>query len=110
MAARQTAADLGITATDRLPKKQSRTLGGVATAPIMILKSLRVGSAEVCHVDVASDVNGQLPTGLLGMTFLRHFNVTVDRQLGQVRFERSRADRRKAPASRISEYQGSVPL
>jgi clan AA aspartic protease (TIGR02281 family) len=85
---RQTAADLGITALDRLPKKQFRTLGGIANAPVMILKSLRVGSAEVRDVDVAIDVNGQLPIGLLGMTFLRHFKVTVDRQQGQVRFER----------------------
>jgi clan AA aspartic protease (TIGR02281 family) len=85
---RQTAADLGITATERLPKKEFRTLGGIANAPILILKSLRVGSAEVRDVDVAIDVNGQLPIGLLGMTFLRHFKVTVDRQQGQVRFER----------------------
>jgi clan AA aspartic protease (TIGR02281 family) len=85
---RQTAADLGITAADRLPKKQFRTLGGIASAPVMLLKSLRVGSAEVHDVDVAIDVHGQLPMGLLGMTFLRHFKVTVDRQQGQVRFER----------------------
>jgi hypothetical protein len=39
-------------------------------------------------VAVAIDAEGHLPLGLLGMTFLRHFKVTVDQAQDQVKFER----------------------
>jgi hypothetical protein len=39
-------------------------------------------------VAVAIDAEGHLPLGLLGMTFMRHFKVTVDQAQGQVKFER----------------------
>jgi clan AA aspartic protease (TIGR02281 family) len=85
---KQAAADLRILGLDRLPKLQFRTPGGMVHFPITTLQSLRVGSAEVRDVEVAVDVDGHLPMGLLGMSFLRHFKVTVDQPRGQVRFER----------------------
>ena len=85
---RQSAKDLGITATEDLPKKRFLTMGGVVLAPVTKLGSLRVGTAEVRDVEVAIDVDARLRVGLLGMTFLRHFKVTVDQERGQVTFDR----------------------
>lgn len=85
---RQVAADLRIRDLGRLPTLPFRTAAGMVTFPITTLQSLRVGTAEVQHVHVAIDVNGHLPVGLLGMSFLHHFKVTVDQQRGQVTFER----------------------
>jgi clan AA aspartic protease (TIGR02281 family) len=85
---KQAAADLRILGLNRLPTLQFSTAGGMVHLPITTLRSLRVGTAEVRDVEVAIDVDGHLPVGLLGMSFLRHFKVTVDQQRGQVAFER----------------------
>jgi clan AA aspartic protease (TIGR02281 family) len=82
------AKELWIPAIDRLPKMPFHTPGGVVNFPITTLQSLRVGTAEVRDVNVAIDTDGHLSVGLLGMSFLRHFKVTVDQQRGQVQFER----------------------
>jgi clan AA aspartic protease (TIGR02281 family) len=85
---RQTAYDLGITGLARLPKHSFLTPGGPIRSPVTTLKSIRVGTAEAQNVAVAIDAEGHLPLGLLGMTFMRHFKVTVDQAQGQVKFER----------------------
>jgi clan AA aspartic protease (TIGR02281 family) len=85
---RQTAQDLGITGLERLPKQPFLTPGGKILSPVTTLKSIRVGTVEAKDVAVAIDVEGHLPVGLLGMTFLRHFKVTVDQAQDQVKFER----------------------
>jgi clan AA aspartic protease (TIGR02281 family) len=85
---RQTASDLGITSLARLPTHAFLTPGGPIQSPVTTLKSIRVGTAEAQNVAVAIDADGHLPLGLLGMTFLRHFKVTVDQAQGQVKFER----------------------
>jgi clan AA aspartic protease (TIGR02281 family) len=85
---KQTAQDLGIIDLERLPKQHFLTAGGKVLSPVTTLRSIRVGSAEAQDVDVAIDVDGHLPMGLLGMTFMRHFKVTVDQEQGQVKFER----------------------
>jgi clan AA aspartic protease (TIGR02281 family) len=85
---RQTADDLGITRLARLPKHSFLTPGGPVQSPVTTLKSIRVGAAEAQNVAVAIDTEGYLPLGLLGMTFMRHFKVTVDQAQGQVKFER----------------------
>jgi clan AA aspartic protease (TIGR02281 family) len=85
---KEAAKDLWIPALDRLPKLPFKTAGGMVNLPITTLQSLRVGTAEVRDVTIAIDVDGHLPMGLLGMTFLRYFKVTVDQQRGQVTFER----------------------
>jgi clan AA aspartic protease (TIGR02281 family) len=84
----QVAKELRIPALDRLPKLSFRTPGGVVNFPITTLQSLRVGTAEARAVNVAIDTDGHLPVGLLGMSFLRHFKVTVDQQRGRITFER----------------------
>jgi clan AA aspartic protease (TIGR02281 family) len=85
---KQVAADLRFSSLDHLPKLQFKTAGGVVRFPVATLQSLRVGTAEVNDINVAIDIDGHMPMGLLGMTFLRHFKVTVDHQRGQVKFER----------------------
>ena len=85
---RQTASDLGITSLARLPKNSFLTPGGPISSPVTTLKSIRVGTVEAQNVAVAIDAEGHLPLGLLGMTFIRHFKVTVDQVQGQVKFER----------------------
>jgi clan AA aspartic protease (TIGR02281 family) len=85
---KQTAHDLGITSLARLPKHSFLTPGGPILSPVTTLKSIRVGTAEAQNVAVAIDAEGHLPLGLLGMTFMRHFKVTVDQAQDQVRFER----------------------
>ena len=85
---KQAAQELRLPALERLPKLQFGTAGGAVNFPITTLQSLRVGTAEARDVTVAIDIDGHLPVGLLGMSFLRHFKVTVDHQRGQVEFER----------------------
>jgi clan AA aspartic protease (TIGR02281 family) len=85
---KQTAYDLGITRLERLPKHSFLTPGGPIQSPVTTLKSIRVGAAEAQDVAVAIDAEGHLPVGLLGMTFMRHFKVTVDQVQGQAKFER----------------------
>ena len=79
---------LGITSLARLPTHSFLTPGGPISSPITTLKSIRVGTVEAQNVAVAIDAEGHLPLGLLGMTFMRHFKVTVDQAQGQVTFER----------------------
>jgi clan AA aspartic protease (TIGR02281 family) len=85
---RQTASDLGITSLARLPTHSFLTPGGPISSPVTTLKSIRVGTVEAQNVAVAIDADGHLPLGLLGMTFMRYFKVTVDQAQGQVKFER----------------------
>jgi clan AA aspartic protease (TIGR02281 family) len=85
---KQVARDLRLSSPDHLPKVEFKTAGGAVRFPIATLQSLRVGTAEAHDVDVAIDIDGHMPVGLLGMTFLRHFKVTVDQQQGRVKFER----------------------
>jgi clan AA aspartic protease (TIGR02281 family) len=82
------AQELRLLGGQRLPSLEFRTPGGVITVPVATLPSLRVGTAEARDVAVAIDIGEHLPIGLLGMSFLRHFKVTVDRQRGLVAFER----------------------
>jgi clan AA aspartic protease (TIGR02281 family) len=85
---KQMARDIRLSALDRLPTQEFKTAGGAVKLPIATLQSLRVGTAEARDVQVAVDIAGHMPIGLLGMTFLRHFKVTVDHQRGQVTLER----------------------
>jgi clan AA aspartic protease (TIGR02281 family) len=85
---KEAALALRIASLERLPMLQFGTAGGVVNFPITTLESLRVGTAEARNITVAIDIDGHLPVGLLGMSFLRHFKVTVDHQHGQVKLER----------------------
>jgi clan AA aspartic protease (TIGR02281 family) len=85
---KQTAEELGILSLDQLPKRQFDTTGGMVNCPITSLRSVRVGTAEARDVIVGIDMDGRMPVGLLGRSFLRHFKVTVDQEHGRVTFER----------------------
>jgi clan AA aspartic protease (TIGR02281 family) len=85
---RQTAQALGITDLARLPTQRFLTGNGPILWPVTTLQSVRIGTAEARAVEVAIDVEGHLPLGLLGRSFLHHFKVTVDHAQGQVTFER----------------------
>ena len=85
---KQVARDLRLSSLNHLPTQEFKTAGGTVRFPIATLQSLRVGAAEARDVEVAIDIDGHMPMGLLGMTFLRHFKMTVDHQRGQVTFER----------------------
>ena len=85
---KQTAQALRIPELERLPRLQFGTAGGSVRFPITTLQSVRVGTAEAHDISIAIDIDGHLPQGLLGMSFLRHFKVTVDHQRSQITFER----------------------
>lgn len=85
---RKVSSDLGVPGVDRLSTQTFRSLAGEVTLPVTRVASVRVEDARVTDVEVAIDVTGRLPAGLLGATFLRHFKVTVDRELGDIRLER----------------------
>jgi clan AA aspartic protease (TIGR02281 family) len=85
---KQMARDLRLTALDHLPTQEFKTAGGSVRLPVATVQSLRVGTAEARNIDVAIDIDGHMSIGLLGMTFLRHFTVTVDHHRGQVTFAR----------------------
>ncbi|MCF8721846.1 aspartyl protease family protein [Nitrospina gracilis] len=62
-----------------LPKLQVQTGGGMVDSPLLLLRSLKVGSARVENVE--ANVNpflGEGFDGLLGMSFLGDFQVRVD--------------------------------
>ncbi|CCQ90216.1 exported hypothetical protein [Nitrospina gracilis 3/211] len=62
-----------------LPKLQVQTGGGMVDSPLLLLRSLKVGSAKVENVE--ANVNpflGEGFDGLLGMSFLGDFQVRVD--------------------------------
>jgi clan AA aspartic protease (TIGR02281 family) len=85
---KQTAEELGISSLDQLPKRQFDTTAGMVSCPITSLRSVQVGTAEARDVIVGIDMDGRMPVGLLGRSFLRHFKMTVDQEHGQVTFER----------------------
>ena len=69
---------LGLRATD-LTLGSAQTAGGEVAARIGTLAAVRVGHAEVKDVDVTFIADEQLGrTALLGMSFLSHFQVTID--------------------------------
>ena len=69
---------LGLRATD-LTLGTAQTAGGEVAARIGILAAVRVGHAEVKDVAVTFIADEQLGrTALLGMSFLSHFQVTID--------------------------------
>lgn len=85
---RATALSLGLDDWESWPWKEFNTSGGLIKSPIIEVDSIRVGQNEVEDVDVAIDVDDNLPFGLLGMNFLRHFRVVVDHQRQEVQLLR----------------------
>lgn len=74
----QTAKDLGVTINESTPFIPSTTVSGMILAPLVTLKSVKVGKAAVENVEtvVYSMPSGQ--DGLLGNSFLNKFRVVLD--------------------------------
>ena len=71
---------LGFKSYANMPKIPFNTAGGQVMAPLLILRSVKVGSAKA--VDVEANINphlGGLGDGLLGMTFLGEYKGEVDK-------------------------------
>ena len=79
---------LPIAALEHLPRHAFKTAGGLLTMPVTSLRSLRIGRTDARDVAIAIDLEGRMPVGLLGMSFLRRFKVTVDQARAQVTFAR----------------------
>ncbi len=73
---------LGLELGDAAPEIPFSTAGGMVWSKIFILDSVQVGGAEVRNVEI--NVNSQLGgmDGLLGMSFLGEFSMTMD-QIGE---------------------------
>lgn len=73
------------------PRLTLHTANGPVQAPLTTLASVRVGGLEVSHVLVAihdlPGINSEID-GLLGMSFLRHFRVTIDPERGELTLTR----------------------
>lgn len=71
---------LGVNYNSDLPKIGMSTAGGKVEAPLFVLDSLKIGSAEVLNVETTTNPHMEGMDGLLGMSFLGEFKVEMDRQ------------------------------
>ena len=75
---RQTATELGLTIDDNTPIIPVSTVNDVILTPLVMLKSLRVGNAEVEDVEALVYTMPSDKEGLLGNSFLNKFRVVLD--------------------------------
>jgi clan AA aspartic protease (TIGR02281 family) len=75
---RQTARELGLTIDDTTPIIPVSTVNDVILTPLVMLKSLRVGNAEVENVEALVYTMPSDKEGLLGNSFLNKFRVVLD--------------------------------
>lgn len=83
----QVAIDLGILGTTENELMTVNTAGGQVQVNVNYLSSLTVGSAQAYDVGVAIHDLPDMPSrieGLLGMSFLKHFLVTLDAEHGKL--------------------------
>ncbi len=75
---------LGYASYGNLPKIPFNTAGGTIMAPLITLRSMKVGSAKV--LDVEANINPHMGAmdGLLGMTFLGEYKVEVDKKASKM--------------------------
>ena len=71
---------LGVNRNANLPTIGMSTAGGKVEAPLFILDSVKIGSAEVLNVETTTNAHMGDMDGLLGMSFLGEFKVEMDRQ------------------------------
>ena len=84
---RQVAESVGIWASAETPMISLRTAGGIIQAPLVQLQSVRVGEFEAREVKaVVLDIPGFPPqiAGLLGLSFLGRFKVSIDVENGRM--------------------------
>jgi clan AA aspartic protease (TIGR02281 family) len=81
---RQTAKDLGITIDESTPFLPIVTASDVIFKPLVTLRSVRAGKAEVENVDaLVHNLPGNI-SGLLGNSFLNKFKVVIDSFSGKM--------------------------
>ncbi len=87
-----TARELGITPSPSAVKTTLQTANGRVTVPIIKVNSIKVGELEVRNVETALhdglDTSNEV-AGLLGLSFLNKFRVTVDSFQGHLILERN---------------------
>jgi len=81
---RQTAKELGITIDENTPFMPIFTASSLIFTPLVTLRSMRVGEAEVENVDVLIHDMPSETAGLLGNSFLNKFKVMIDSANGKM--------------------------
>jgi len=80
----ETRKELGLTIDENTPFIPGSTVSGVILTPLVTLKSLRVGKAEMENVEVAIHDMPSGQSGLLGNSFLNKFRVVLDSNHGKM--------------------------
>ncbi|MDJ0868937.1 MAG: TIGR02281 family clan AA aspartic protease [Myxococcota bacterium] len=80
--ARQLGLDLANARTQRY-----RTANGVIESPVVMLRSVTLGTAKV--ENVPASVSDHMSVGLLGLSFFNHFNYNIDAARGIVTLQRN---------------------
>ena len=81
---RKTAMELGLTIDENTPIIPVATVNDVILTPLVTLKSLRVGNAEVENVEALVYTMASDKEGLLGNSFLNKFRVVLDSVSGKM--------------------------
>ena len=81
---RQTALELGITVDENTPFIPVSTVSGVILTPLVTLKSVQVGRAELENVEALIYTMPSDNEGLLGNSFLNKFRVVIDSSTGKL--------------------------
>ncbi|MFV1951800.1 MAG: TIGR02281 family clan AA aspartic protease, partial [Nitrospinota bacterium] len=81
---RAVADKLGLKHDLNLPKLPFSTAGGIVWQPLVMLKSIKVGDAEVKNVEVSVSSKFKGLDGLLGMNFLDEFNISLNSTSGKL--------------------------
>ena len=81
---RQTASELGITIDEYTPFIPVATVSGVIFTPLVTLKSVRVGKAELENVEALIHTMPSESEGLLGNSFLNKFRIILDTTSGKM--------------------------
>lgn len=81
---RLTAKELGVTIDENTPFMPIFTASSLIFTPLVTLKSIRVGEAEVENVDVLIHDMPSESAGLLGNSFLNKFKVMIDSVNGKM--------------------------
>jgi len=84
----EAARSLGIVGPVNYSQVMLSTAGGLVNAPLITLSAIDVNGASVQQIPVVLLESTAPFEGLLGMTFLDHFNVSIDRTAGQIRLVR----------------------
>jgi len=83
----QVAESIGIRVDAETPKISLQTAGGIVEAPVVQIRSIKVGELEAQEVKaVVLDIPGFPPhmAGLLGLSFLGRFKVSIDVEAGRM--------------------------